>query len=142
MLCSLHKLDFEPTVGSALPLVGFGDDVFSEVLFSGSQEVEVVPLIRAKHAAVFVRGNVPRVVTFDRVYSFANAYLARQFELTHMQTLDTLGKGKLRVQVETQAAMYVEACALTGEPVQSDELFASQVAFSYTVYGGKIVTAI
>lgn len=141
MICSLYKIDFEPIEGDNLPLVNLMDNLLAEPSFTGVQEVETAPLLRADHVAVFPRGNVAREVTFSRVYDFADIYLARQFVLDHMVILDVLGKGKLRVEVKNSSPRWIEGCALVGEPEESDELLPTQVAFSYTVMGGKIANS-
>ena len=141
MFCSIHKIDFEETGVTSHALVDFGDDVLDVPGFAGTQEVEVAPLLRGAYPFIQVRGNVARVVTFTRVYDFADRYLAKQFELTHMQLLDTMGMGRLKVQVQTQDARWINGAALVGEPLESDELLATQVAFTYTVTGKSITSS-
>mgnify|MGYP000515954251 CR=1 FL=1 len=139
MICSIYKLTFEPTVGTAIVLADYESDLLSEPSFSGAQEVEVVPLMRATHASTFTRGNVSRVCEFVRVYDLPTANEARLFELDHSSIMDVMPAGRLKIEVKGQATRWLENAALTGAPDLKDlsTLRSTQIAFAYTVTGGE-----
>lgn len=125
---------------SWLQLVDFGDLLADEPVFDGMQEVEIFPPIRAKYAGVIARGNVPRTVSFSRIYELETPNDARRFELDQMALLDGMVESSLYIELKDSDTYVMSGAILVGVPRVKDtnELPAEYSVIDYTIYGGAL----
>ena len=138
MYKSIYKIDFQIN-STVIPLLDFDSDVLFRPRFSGTQEIQVEPLVREEHPAIFARGNTLNEISFNRIYSFPNAYDAQQFMIEHKQLMDDVKIGTLLFQVETKPSKALQEAAITAEPVEDEILCANEVSFNYNVVGKAII---
>mgnify|MGYP000002887770 FL=1 len=123
---------------SWLVLADFESLFASEPVFDGSQEVEVFPPIRAKYAGFIPRGNVPRIISFARIYEFTTANAARDFEIEHMTLLDGMVRSEFSTGIKDGDSWLYDPAMLTGQPREKDtkSLPPTSVVFDYNIYVG------
>lgn len=135
-LCSVWKITHGTTV-----LLDFDDKLTGEPDFGFGKEVEVSPIVRGEHVAIFDRGNVARDWSWSRIKRHPDMAASREWRMSHDIEVAALGKADMTVEIKDGATFKMTNAVVQSMRTASGRNVSghnADVQADYSVVGGKL----